>query len=208
MNEIKIIDNWLDTAQLVCTKTGGKTKYDFNKFTSLSKFTLRNYHHDLALQEAEDDQQELKILINNLNNNFNPKNPIKTKKRRCIKVCKTSLSARESIINPFEKAIFPCKDGFKVGKESDEESDKQTDITDMPDLETEECAAEKTNQQIQGLKVLTTNQMLRRLPIALAQLKAGNNSEKLKNQVRQIFYSLYRSKKLTKQLYKCLVDII
>ena len=82
MNEIKIMDDWLDTAQLVCTKTDGKTKYDFNKFTSLSKFTLKIYHHDLALQGAEDDQQELKILINKLNNNYNPKNPIKTKKKK------------------------------------------------------------------------------------------------------------------------------
>ena len=55
---------------------------------------------------------------------------------------------------------------------------------------------------------VTTNQMLGRLPIYLAQLKAGNNSEKLKNKIRQILYSLYRSKKLTKQLYKSLVDII
>ena len=60
----------------------------------------------------------------------------------------------------------------------------------------------------QGLKILTPNQMLSRLPITLAQLKAGNNSEKLKNEIRQLLYSLYRSKKLTKQLYKSLVDII
>ena len=63
-------------------------------------------------------------------------------------------------------------------------------------------------QQGSGLKILTPNQMLSRLPISLAQLKAGNNSEKLKNEIRQILYSLYRSKKLTKQLYKSLVDII
>ena len=59
-----------------------------------------------------------------------------------------------------------------------------------------------------GLKILTPDQMLRRLPITLAQLKAGNNFEKLKNEIRQLLYSLYRSKKLTKQLYKSLVDII
>ena len=63
-------------------------------------------------------------------------------------------------------------------------------------------------QQGSGLKILTPDQMLSRLPISLAQLKAGNNSEKLKNEIRQILYSLYRSKKLTKQLYKSLVDII
>ena len=59
-----------------------------------------------------------------------------------------------------------------------------------------------------GLKILTPNQMLSRLPITLAQLKAGNNSQKLKNEIRQLLHSLYRSKKLTKQLYKSLVDII
>ena len=64
------------------------------------------------------------------------------------------------------------------------------------------------NQQGQALKILTTNQMLSRLPIALAQLNAGNNSEKLKNEIRQILYSLYRSKKLAKQIYKSLINII
>ena len=64
------------------------------------------------------------------------------------------------------------------------------------------------NQAGKGLKILTSNQMLSRLPISLAQLKAGNNSEKLKNEIRQLLYSLYRSKKLTKQLYKSLIDII
>ena len=63
-------------------------------------------------------------------------------------------------------------------------------------------------QQGSALNILTPNQMLSRLPISLAQLKAGNNSEKLKNEIRQILYSLYRSKKLTKQLNKSLVDII
>ena len=59
-----------------------------------------------------------------------------------------------------------------------------------------------------GLKILTPNQMLTRLPISLAQLKVGNNFEKLKNEIRQFLYSLYRSKKFTKNVYKSLVDII
>ena len=63
-------------------------------------------------------------------------------------------------------------------------------------------------QSGQGLKILTPNQMLSRLTITLAQLNAGNNSEKLKNEIRQLLHSLYRSKKLTKQLYKSLIDII
>ena len=50
--------------------------------------------------------------------------------------------------------------------------------------------------------------MFNRLPISLAQLKTGNNSEKLKNEIRQSLYSLYRSKKLAEQLYKSLIDTI
>ena len=50
--------------------------------------------------------------------------------------------------------------------------------------------------------------MLSRLLISLAQLNAENNSEKLKNEIRQLLYSLYRSKKLTKQIYKSLIEII
>ena len=57
----------------------------------------------------------------------------------------------------------------------------------------------KEQKQIwQALKILTPNQMLSRLPITLAQLKAGNNSEKLKNEIRQLLCSLYRSKKIYK----------
>ena len=52
-----------------------------------------------------------------------------------------------------------------------------------------------------GLKILTNKQMLNRLPILLAQIQAGNNSSKLKNEIRQILYSLYRSKVLTKTVY-------
>ena len=60
----------------------------------------------------------------------------------------------------------------------------------------------------QGIKILTPNQILNRLPIALALLKAGNNSNKLKNEIRQPLYSLYRSKNMTERMYKKLVGII
>ena len=66
----------------------------------------------------------------------------------------------------------------------------------------------KQNQQGKGFKILTPNQMLSRLPIALAQLEAGNNSEKLKNEIRQIFCSLYRSKNMAKQVYNSLINYI
>ena len=52
-----------------------------------------------------------------------------------------------------------------------------------------------------GLKILTPKQMLQRLPIALAQVKVGNNSESLLNEIRQIVYSLHQSKQITKKVY-------
>ena len=59
-----------------------------------------------------------------------------------------------------------------------------------------------------GLKILTPNQMLKRLPIALAEIKAGNNSESLLNEIRQIVYSLYQSKEITKKVYNNIIKSI
>ena len=59
-----------------------------------------------------------------------------------------------------------------------------------------------------GLKILTPKQMLQRLPIALAKVKAGNNSEIFLNEIRQIIYSLYRSKQITKKLYNHIIESV
>ena len=59
-----------------------------------------------------------------------------------------------------------------------------------------------------GLKILTPKQMLQRLPIALAQVKADNNSENLLNEIRRIFYSLYQSKEITKKVYNNIIKSI
>ena len=62
----------------------------------------------------------------------------------------------------------------------------------MPDLKTEESAGQRRKHKGEVLKILTPQQMLSRLPISLAQLKAGNNSQKLKNEITQPLYSLCR----------------
>ena len=64
------------------------------------------------------------------------------------------------------------------------------------------------SKQGTGVKILTPNQMLKRLPIALAQIKTGNNSEILLNEIRQIVYSLYRSKQITKKVYNNIIKSI
>ena len=68
-----------------------------------------------------------------------------------------------------------------------------------------EAKKQAKQQQGTGLKILTPNQMLKRLPIALSQMKAGNNSENLLNEIRQIVYSLYRSKEITKKVYNNII---
>ena len=75
---------------------------------------------------------------------------------------------------------------------SEDKSEDNSILEDMPPKETEEDASKNREKQGKGLKILTPQQMLTRLPISLAQLKAGNNSEKLKNEIVQLLYSLYR----------------
>ena len=65
--------------------------------------------------------------------------------------------------------------------------------------------AKQNETKGKGLKILTPKQMLQRLPMALAQVKAGNNSENLLNEIRQIIYSLYQSKEITKKVYNNLI---
>ena len=67
---------------------------------------------------------------------------------------------------------------------------------------------EESQQEGEGLKILTPNQMLKRLPIALAQVKAGNNSDSLLNEIRQIALSLYRSKEVTKKKFNNIISSI
>ena len=65
--------------------------------------------------------------------------------------------------------------------------------------------AKKDDTKREGLKILTPKQMLQRLPVVIAQVKADNNSENLLNEIRQIIYSLYRSKEFTKKVYNNLI---
>ena len=68
--------------------------------------------------------------------------------------------------------------------------------------------ARKNETKGKGLKILTLKQMIQRLPIVLAQLKAGNNSESLLNEIRQIMYSLYQSKEIIKKVFNNIIKSI
>ena len=67
--------------------------------------------------------------------------------------------------------------------------------------------AKQNETKGKGLKILTPKQMIQRLPIALAQAKAGNNSENLLNEIRQIIYLPYQSKEITKKVYSNLMNL-
>ena len=113
----------------------------------------------------------------------------------------------------YSESVEVNKEGnFEIFKEKldkeKQESDEQLDTTDMPELEEEESATEGRNQHWKELKILTPDQMLSRLPITLAQLKAGNKLQKLINEIRQLLYSLYRLTKLTKTIYNHLISTL
>ena len=98
------------------------------------------------------------------------------------------LNSMSSLVQGREMVLTAFKSGiFQVSKESQK--------------------GEGANE-IERIKILTPNQMLKRLPIALAQVKAGNNSESLLNEIRQIVYSLYRSKEITKKVYNNIINSI
>ena len=103
----------------------------------------------------------------------------KQKKKDVLKDLYDFFDGREKVLNAFDSKIFPIK----------------TEGTGY--LESEP-----------SIKILTPNQMLKRFPIALAQIKAGNNSESLLNEIRQIVYFLYRSKEITKKVYNNIINSI
>ena len=121
-----------------------------------------------------------------------------------LKKLKNNLEKNNIGVNLINSRLRDLKEKIEDMKEEEKETKNSNEIVDI----VENILEFNRQQQGQGLKILTPNQMLNRLPISLTQLKAGNNSEKLKNEIRQLLYSLYRSKKLTKQIYKSLIDII
>ena len=108
------------------------------------------------------------------------------------------------LVNVVNNGLSDLKDNIEKMSEDEKKIEQPDKVLEI----VEKIIDFDKQQQGPRLKILTPGQMLSRLPITLAQLNAGNNSEKLKNEIRQLLYSLYRSKKLTKQLYKSLVDII
>ena len=145
------------------------------------------------------------------------KNKFKTEK-----ITKSLKKLRNKLINPIEFKEEHNKFLHSIAKFENYKSEKEPgsvspnqkkmiryarDLKDIVDLYNLKSDSD-TSKKGEGLKILTDKQMLNRLPILFAQIEVGNNSIKLKNEARQILYSLYRSKVLTKTVYNNLIKSI
>ena len=160
---------------------GTNKTYDFRNFKTIRAFGNEIRNNVIDMKTADIDQASLLSHINDFIKT-KPRDPEKRRLRSDVLNSVTGLvKGREMVLTAFKSGIF------KVSKESQE--------------------GEGVNEGEQ-IKILTPNQMLKRLPIALAQVKAGNNSESLLNEIRQIVYSLYRSKEITKKVYNNIINSI
>ena len=103
----------------------------------------------------------------------------------------TNKKENNELLNVIKSGLINLKDEIKKMSEDEKETEKPDKILEI----VEKILIFNRENQIKpgfDLKILTPNPMLSKLPITLAQLKAGNNSEKLKNKIRQLLYSLYR----------------
>ena len=137
-----------------------------------------------SLDDALQQQIRLKDEIDYFKESTKPKESVrKEKKALTSKNATILLNGRQKVLNAFESGIFP------KGKPKKE-------LTRALDCLV--CVAKVSDRK--QLKILTPKQMPQRLPIALAQVKEGNKSENLLNEMRQIIYSLYRAKEITKKM--------
>ena len=137
---------------------------------------------EMSLEEAKNRQKDyLKYLYIIRKGNKNPR------QKKTLSNIENNFNARNSAIKFIENYGSMILEAKRLAKESQE--------------------GEGANAS-ERLKILTPNQMLKRLPIALAQVKVGNNSESLLNEIRQIVYSLYRSKEITKKVYNNIINSI
>ena len=176
INKILKIERNVDREHLIYDV--GKYTYDFRILNTIRTFGEDIYNGKITLEEADKDQSNLADEVNDFIKTTKPRNNEKKQEKKIVtKNLRNFLNAREMVLNGFKSKIFLTK---SIG----------TGIL---------------NTDNSKLKILTPKQMFQRLPIALAQVKAGNNSEKLLNEIRQIIYSLYQAKEITEKIYNNLV---
>ena len=133
MPKYKKIDRILDKAELVSTKTDG-TKFDFNSFALPLKFIEKIHNYEITLDEAIEEQAELKELINKLND-YGPRISKKAKEKNSVlESARKLFDARDEIIDLFRKGIFPYKgSAFRTKEEESEEESEENKLEKIKD---------------------------------------------------------------------------
>ena len=186
-----------------------------NKISDMKNKDKKNKHIDSGLDKFLDKYENKNIYISYNKN----KNKIKINTEEITKSLKKlhnkliNFSEFNEEYNKFMNDVKGFED-YKAEKQPGSVSTNQKkmrryvkslkDIVDFYNFQSVNAMSKKG----EGLKILTNKQMLNRLPTLLAQTEAGNNSNKLKNETRQILYSLYRSEALTKTVYNKLIKSI
>ena len=179
LDKIKEIDKNVDREKLVY-ETDEYT-YSFKNFQTIKTFGRDIYEGKITIKEADEYQADLLTEILNFRKNTKPRSQEKKQEKEIVlKNLYNFFEGREKILDAFESKIFSIKSK----------------------------GAGILNPNHSKLKILTPKQMLQRLPIALAQVKAGNNLESLLNEIREIVYSLYQSKQITKKVYNNIIKSI
>ena len=168
----------------------------------LHDITDSNTTHEEALKRITNIRDNITTIINQKILNLNQTEVVNT-----FFMVDEVFTGKTKMVKEDDKGVlnvFEVKKSNTARQEFTKQPNEQPDTTTMPDLESDKSA----DLEGEGLKILPSSQMLSRLLVSLPQLEAENNSEKLKNEFRQLLYSLYRSEKLTINIYKSLIDII
>ena len=196
---IKDTPNNQSRAAIIFNDLINKRKELMNKLYDSVDYNNLNYEYVGPTQDVSfykyKDSKELFNVIKNSQIKFsdarNSQNEFLNKLAN-IKIGRKTLE-QEKIINNLQKFYLSREEVINFVR----------DFTEM--LSDANYNAKQNEAKEKGLKILTPKKMLQQLPIALAQVKSGNNSENLLNEIRQIIYSLYQSKEITKKVYNNLM---
>ena len=179
LNKIEEINNEIDYDDLDYVILSKDMEYNFSIEKDPISLLKAIKDGEISLKEARDGQRNYLHYLNIIRKGY--KNSVQKKPLSNIE---NHFNAREKVIEFIEDYGSMVLDARRLAREQ------------------EGTGANKM------LKILTPNQMLKRIPIGLAQVKADNNSESLLNEIRQIVYSLYRSKEITKKVYNNIINSI
>ena len=123
--KIKKEKNDIDPEKFVCVKTDG-TIFNFNQFKNSIDLASNIYRDNKLVKDAENEQHDIKVLLNKLRN-YNPTKPKKIKvKQETLSAAENFLNNRQEVIDAFKRGIFPYIDGFQIKEESEEESEEKS----------------------------------------------------------------------------------